>query len=146
MIFYKTGNLFDTHCYCIAHGCNAQGVMDFGVALQVKQNYSEAYTTYKRISNTNGLSVGDCLFINSNNKLIINAITQEFYGRDKIVYVSYRGIANSMHKIKNYLDKHNITEVAMPRIGGGLGGGDWNIIETIIKQELTDISVYVYTL
>ena len=34
----------------------------------------------------------------------------------------------------------------MPRIGCGLGGGKWNVIKTIIKEELMGLNVYVYDL
>jgi O-acetyl-ADP-ribose deacetylase (regulator of RNase III) len=40
----------------------------------------------------------------------------------------------------------DISEIAMPRIGAGLGGGNWNVIEAIIESELTHVKPYVYTL
>jgi hypothetical protein len=37
-------------------------------------------------------------------------------------------------------------EVAMPMIGSGLAGGDWNIIKAIIEAELKTVKPYVYQL
>lgn len=37
-------------------------------------------------------------------------------------------------------------EVHMPRIGAGLAGGDWNIIEGIIERKLVGLTVVVYDL
>jgi O-acetyl-ADP-ribose deacetylase (regulator of RNase III) len=37
-------------------------------------------------------------------------------------------------------------QLAMPRIGAQLGGGRWEIIESIIETELTDVSPVVYVL
>jgi hypothetical protein len=35
----------------------------------------------------------------------------------------------------------------MPKIGSGLGGGDWSIIETLIKKTLDDkLKIYIYEL
>lgn len=37
-------------------------------------------------------------------------------------------------------------EVHMPRIGAGLAGGDWNVIEELISKKLAGVSVVVYDL
>jgi cell division GTPase FtsZ len=29
-------------------------------------------------------------------------------------------------------------------IGAGLAGGDWNKIESIIKEEIKDVDIYIY--
>lgn len=34
--------------------------------------------------------------------------------------------------------------IAMPKIGSGLGGGDWNTIAQIINTEIQDLKVKVY--
>lgn len=36
--------------------------------------------------------------------------------------------------------------IHMPRIGAGLAGGSWTIIESIIEEELFDLEVFVYDL
>jgi len=36
--------------------------------------------------------------------------------------------------------------IAMPKIGAGLAGGDWNVIESIIESELKTVQPIVFTL
>jgi O-acetyl-ADP-ribose deacetylase (regulator of RNase III) len=141
-ITYIKGNLFETEHTHILHGCNAQGVMGSGVAAIVRRDYPEAYQDYLRIHREEGLILGFIHPCKSNNKIIINAITQHLFGKNGSRFVSYDAVAECMHKV----NLMNIQSVAMPKIGAGLGGGDWNVIEQIILSEVKDIPVYVYEL
>jgi len=145
-IIYKKGNVFDTECKLIMHGCNAQGVMGSGIALQIKEQYPVAYLTYRNHYLEHGLRLGDVIVAPTHDKrIILNAITQEYYGRDKnITYVDYAAIRICMSyvKVMFMLDK----DIAMPKIGCGLANGDWNIVEEIINEQLEEFNVEVWEL
>jgi O-acetyl-ADP-ribose deacetylase (regulator of RNase III) len=144
MIKYIQGDLFETEADIIAHGCNAQGVMGSGVAKTIRDKYPEAYHEYRRWHEDYGLELGSVVWATSNKKHIANCITQEYYGRDGRVYVDYLAVRNCMMKIYLYSLTTPVLSVAMPRIGAGLGGGDWNKIEQIINEEFKDKEVLVY--
>ena len=148
-IIYRKGNLLDTDCMLIAHGCNAQGVMGSGVAKAIRAKYPDAYNEYKKRYDNQGLNLGDIIPVviyQHHNKIIINCITQEFYGRDSDkIYVNYTAIEQCMRKINNYYSI-GVDCIALPKIGAGLGGGDWNAISDIIERELTNIQPIVYEL
>lgn len=141
-IKYIRGDLITTDCEIIAHGCNSRGVMGSGIALQIKNHFPKAYFKYKEAFNVDGLTVGTIIWGKDNDKLIANCITQITYGRDKNTrYVSYKGIRSCMKE----LNKQG-KSVAMPMIGAGLGGGNWNTIAEIIEQEFIDSIPVVYHL
>ena len=147
-IEYIKGDLFKTEIKYIVHGCNAQGVMGSGVAKIIREQYPEAYDEYRKMyvsATDKGLSslpLGDVIWAESNGKWIGNAITQKFYGRDGQRYVSYDAVARAMWEINKFCPG----PVAMPKVGTGLGGGDWNVIAAIIESELKDVKPYVYEL
>lgn len=145
-IEYRKGNLFETDILHIAHGCNAQGVMGSGVARIVRDDYFEAYKFYAEQYDEHGLKLGDVQFVPANGKVIVNAVTQNLYGKDGKRFVNYEAVAECMRTINNILVQSGETHVAMPQIGAGLGGGDWRVIEAIIESELTDIQPVVYVL
>lgn len=154
-IEYAKGDLFQTPIKVIVHGCNAQGVMGSGVAKIIREKYPKAYDRYrKEYELYNHLKLGQVIAVPcgdrvkdlDNFKIIINAITQEFYGRDGRRYVSYDAVADSMQAINRMSEVYGITEVAMPQIGAGLGGGDWNVIAAIIESELKNVKPHVYIL
>jgi len=61
--------------------------------------------------------------------------------------VCYKAIEHCLNEVAASALSFNAS-VHMPRIGAGLAGGDWNVIESIINRTLTlrDISVTVYDL
>jgi len=145
-IEYREGNLFETDIEHIVHGCNAQGVMGSGVAKIVRDQYFDAYKFYVDQYDKHGLKLGDVQFVESNGKTIVNAITQDNYGRTGARFVGYDAVADCMRTINNMLKLSGHTQVAMPQIGAGLGGGNWKIISRIIEDEMTDVAPVVYIL
>lgn len=145
-IVYHKGNLFETDIETIVHGCNAQGVMGSGVAKIVKEHYFDAYKFYAEQYDEHGLKLGDVQFVPANGKIIANAITQNLYGKDGKRFVNYEAVAECMRSINRVLSLGGETRVAMPQIGAGLGGGDWNVIAAIIESEMTDVEPHVYVL
>ncbi len=147
-IQYRKGNLFETDIEHIVHGCNAQGVMGSGVARIVRDDYAAAYEFYKAQHAAHGLKLGDVQFVPANGKTIVNAVTQHLFGKpvEPTRFVDYDAVADCMKTVNQVLKLSGYTEVAMPQIGAGLGGGDWTIIEKIIEQQLTDVQPVVYVL
>lgn len=148
-IIYKTGDLLQAPEPMIVHGCNAQGVMGSGVAKLIRDRWPQAYNCYRAAYEANGLKVGTVITVDVGKKMIANAITQEFYGRDpRRVYVDYQAVSDCMAHINKrapmYLGEGG--HVAMPLIGAGLAGGEWGRIAEIIEQESTRFQPVVYTL
>jgi O-acetyl-ADP-ribose deacetylase (regulator of RNase III) len=143
-IEYRKGDLLTTDIKHILHGCNAQGVMGAGVAAAIRSKYAQAYKDYTEVYNSKGLELGTAVFsVQNDGKVIINAITQNNYGRDKNkVYVSYWAVAEIFRKIESF----GIKELAMPMIGSGLANGDWAVISAIIENTLVHTKPLVYSL
>ncbi len=148
----KTGNLLDITKGHIVHGCNAQGVMGSGVALAVKQKYPQVFQDYMHIHKGTGLHLGESYPVIINTELIIwNAITQEFFGRP-VRNCSYDAIQACFRSINDHIVQGlegtsymQPNEIHIPMIGAGLGGGNWNIIKTII-EETVDYPVTLWIL
>jgi len=113
-------------------------MMGSGVALQIKNKYPEAFNIYKN----NSRFLGTYTNYNYSSRVVINAITQESYGRDGSRFVSYDAIEEVFFKINNDFTQYE--KVAMPLIGASLGGGNWAIISSIIENTLTKVQPVVY--
>jgi O-acetyl-ADP-ribose deacetylase (regulator of RNase III) len=145
-IEYRKGDLLETDIKFIVHGCNAQGVMGSGIALAIKNKYPEAYTRYVDRHKNQPWQLGEIQVVKCSDKVIINAITQEFYGRDGKRYVNYDAVKEVMKRVNDIPKIYKATHIAMPMIGAGLGGGRWDLISYIIETHLTDIQPVVYQL
>lgn len=156
-IIYKKGDLVDATERYILHGCNAQGVMNSGVAKAIRERWPIVYTEYKEFIEQASLEfekkdiVGMIctsyvkprpeLLDKVSWQIVINGITQERYGKDGQLYVSYDGIRSVMRECER---RFRGKEIAMPKIGSGLGGGDWDVISEIIEEEAITFQPVVY--
>lgn len=119
----------------IIHGCNCFNIMGAGIAKQVKCSFPEAYeldqNTIKGDKNKLG-TISYC-YIERYKLFVVNAYTQYNYGSG--LQVDYEAIRKCFIRIKQIFGNKNY-KIAMPKIGCGLGGGDWDIIKKIISEEM----------
>lgn len=147
MINYVTGDLLGATQKVIIHGCNAQGIMGSGVAKVIKEKWPEVYEVYALKHKTFGLTLGDIIPVTtSDGKIVVNCITQENFGRDGLQYCDYDAIEKCFIQLNDRALDWEVTEMALPKIGAGLGGGDWNIIESIIVKTAKNYVPVVYSL
>ncbi len=105
------------------------------------------------------MKLGSIIWSINEPHVILNAITQENYGRESNHrYASYDAISTVFETLNleaalTQLDPNHanlrggrITEVAMPLIGAGLAQGSWKVIRAIIEEESHDFQPVVYLL
>lgn len=128
----------------IVHGCNARGVMGAGIALAIKNRWPHVYAAYRTQYEETGLSLGTVLYVPAEPKVFIaNAITQDSTGTG--LQVSYPAIRECFHNIGEVARELSLP-VHYPKIGAGLGGGDWEVISKIIDRELRGCEHYNWVL
>ena len=144
-IVYRQGDLLESTHTVLLHGCNAQGVMGSGVARQIRAKWPNVYEIYSLRHRVFGLTLGDIVPVATiDGKIIVNGITQDFYGRTGDRFVDYDAVAAVIDRVDAHVGSWGVTEVAMPRIGAGLGGGDWQVIENIIMRHAKNFLPVVY--
>lgn len=141
MFKYVTGDLVkDAEKYdVIVHGCNCFHTMNSGIAPQIRKKFPEAYFVDCSTSYGNTEKLGTISYTLHTTPIVVNAYTQFNYSKHKI-NIDYDAVEKCMENIKlNFSGK----KIALPQIGAGLAGGDWNIIEKIIKSKLIDENVTI---
>jgi O-acetyl-ADP-ribose deacetylase (regulator of RNase III) len=146
---YNKGDLLSVTSGGIIHGCNAQGVMNSGVAKDIRQKWAVVYQDYKAAEECRGLILGTAAsFTNVAKDLwVVNCITQKYYGYDRKKYASYDAIDSSVREAVRFLrDNHSISEFHVPKIGAGRGGLDWRVVETVLKviEEEEQVTIDVW--
>jgi len=143
-IIYKNGSLLDGDEKIWLQSLNAQGVMASGIAKAIREKYPEVFSTYRSeyVLGGNHLDLGRVILVECSNHIVLNIIGQQFYGRDNRRYVSYDAIEKGLSTVNSL----GFETIAMPMIGAGLGGGNFNIIATIIEETLTNVQPVVYRL
>lgn len=155
MIEYIKGDLRDTDCLLIAHGVNCQNVMGSGVAKALFDKWPKvkyAYHDYFEEFNCGEdgekfLGDIDTIQIHRGGPVIVNCFTQQHFGNDGKRYLSYDALYKCMENLKDACEYYQVNEVAMPKIGCGLAGGNWEIVKEIILTIFPiDFKVKVYSL
>lgn len=146
IVKYIKGDILDTHCKYIAHGVNCQGKMGSGVAKAIYTRYPLVKKEYLHSCpkpKPELLGTFEIVVVDKNKrKYVFNCFTQENYGYDGKQYVSYGAIMSIFKELAG-LQK----SIAIPKIGCGLGGGDWDIVSTIIDEcTKNGPDIYVYEL
>lgn len=87
-------------------------------------------------------------------KEILNLFGQLNYGYDGSLYTSYTALTIALNDAFKYILQQNSyygdkKEIAIPyKMGCDRGGGDWKIVESILKDlsEMYEVDVYIYSL
>lgn len=116
--YIKDGNIFDSECEALVNPVNTVGVMGAGLAKIFKQKFPKNFESYKTICDQENLFPGNiwCYF-GENNKTIVNAATKAHWkDPSRLIWIEL-----ALVEIKYY----NFNSVALPKLGCGLGGLDW---------------------
>lgn len=147
MIKYVQGDLFETRADIIAHGCNCLGAFGAGVAKIIAIKYPKARWYYLDKFDEDGWKLGDVQFVktSSGETYIANCATQNTFRQRGVCHVDYDAVRTTMTRVKEFAKDKGLT-IAIPKIGAGLAGGDWNIIENILEEVFTDYDITIYHL
>jgi len=124
--------------------------MGAGVAKQIAAAFPEAYEVDKKDSRYPHVKLGNYSHYTYENGLrVVNLYTQYRYGRDR-VHAEYAAIKSSLMEMIYEFDMRDrdvFYKVGLVKLGCGLGGLDWNIVEDIINFCFLGVksSVVIYT-
>jgi O-acetyl-ADP-ribose deacetylase (regulator of RNase III) len=128
----------------ILHGCNARGVMGGGFALYIRNRYPNVYEEYLDIYEREGLKLGQAIPVKITKNLTVwNLITQEGFG----THTRQTDYSAVRMAFENFKSNFNGGDIHHPLIGCGLGGGQWCIVDRIIKDVMdgTETNLWVLT-
>ena len=132
--------------WLIVHICNNKGGWGKGFSGALSKIWPSAESEYRKWhSGGDNFRLGEVQFVYPKDSIIIaNMLAQDGYKSEhNPTPVSYTDLISCLMKISKKYKYHNIH---MPKIGCGLGGGDWNVIQKAINLILVNkgISVTVY--
>jgi len=142
MFIFTYKSIFDDEFKAIVNPVNTRGVMGAGLALEFKKRYPENFNIYRKACLNKEMDIGKLCVVELDNKIIINFPTKRDY-RDKS---DYEYIKSGMKELSIWLKKNKPENIAIPRLGCGLGGLEWYKVKRIICDCLSNIDVDIYIL
>lgn len=147
MIHFTQGNLLDADVEALVNTVNTVGIMGKGIALMFKEAFPENFNLYAAACKRREVQVGK-MFVTESPSLqgprwIINFPTKQHWrGDSKIEWV-----AEGLKDLRRQITDKQIRSIAIPPLGSGNGGLDWETVRPMIKAafvDFPDIDVHVY--
>lgn len=147
MIKITQGDLLQADVEALVNAVNCVGVMGRGIAFQFKQAFPENFKQYEAACKRNELKPGTMLVVDlqraHNPRYVINFPTKRHWkGKSRI-----EDIRSGLQALVEDVQQRNIQSLAIPPLGCGLGGLDWNAVRPLIEaafQPRPEVRVLVY--
>ena len=139
MITYKQGNIFDSDADCIFNTVNCEGYMGKGIAYQFKQRFPENNIQYEKMCRDGKLRPGILLTYTENGRTIVNFPTKDKWRNPSLMQY----ITDGLDEFVRILPGLGIKKAAIPPLGCGNGGLDWNDVKREIENRLKDCDIEI---
>ncbi|MFV2074325.1 MAG: macro domain-containing protein [Thermoanaerobaculales bacterium] len=147
MIIFKVGDILTEDAEALVNTVNCVGVMGRGIALQFKRAFPENFKQYSAACKREAVQPGTMFVFETgrltNPRLVINFPTKRHWrGKSRI-----EDIEAGLKALVEVIKEHNIGSIAIPPLGGGLGGLAWSDVRPRIEEalrELGDLNVIIF--
>jgi len=135
----------------IAHCSNNIGAWGAGFVIALSKRWGMPELIYRKFAEENPEELKESLgkiqtIPVEKDIIVVNIIGQEGIGfSNGNPPIRYDAIRKGFSQLNEDMKGYKNPSLHLPRIGAGLAGGDWQVIEKIILDEMT-VSVTVYTL
>lgn len=147
MIYYTQGNLLEANVEALVNTVNTVGVMGKGIALMFKERFPKNMDAYARACK-NGEVITGKMFVTATDELVgpqwvVNFPTKQHWrSKSKMEWIE-----EGLQDLRRFINEKKIKSIAIPPLGSGHGGLDWQdvkpkIIEALSNIEGVDIWVY----
>lgn len=147
MITLTHGNLLDADVEAVVNTVNTVGIMGKGIALMFKEKFPENFRAYARACEANEVQIGR-MFVTESRELfgprwIINFPTKTHWR----VNTKIEWVEEGLEDLVRVIRQNNIRSIAIPPLGCGNGGLNWQDVRPLIESalgELDGINAIVY--
>lgn len=143
MIREVSGDLLRSNVDALVNTVNTVGVAGKGIALQFRQAYPENFRAYRRAAER-GIIVPGRMFVWETGQLdtpryIVNFPTKRHWrGKSRL-----DDIRTGLDDLARIVRQYGIRSIAVPPLGCGYGGLDWNDVRPLIYERLRDVEAEI---
>ena len=138
MIEFKKGNILNAETEALVNTVNTVGIMGKGIALAFKKAFPENFNRYKKACDNEELKIGELLITQTGKitpKYIINFPTKVHWReKSRIEYIE-----KGMKRLVQVIEEKEIPSIAIPPLGCGNGGLDWQEVKKVMISALNSL-------
>ena len=147
MIELSEGDLLEAKVDALVNAVNTEGVMGKGIALQFKQKFPDMFEAYRRACKAGEVRPGSMHVFRFDDRsaprFIINFPTKRHWRSPSRLEDIEAGLLALAAEVRG----HNIRSIAVPALGCGNGGLEWQRVFAYMKEALEpleDVRVLVF--
>ena len=138
MLQYKTGDILTEETEALVNTVNCVGAMGRGIALQFKNAFPDNFKAYAEACKRQEVQPGRMFVFDTgrltNPRYIVNFPTKRHWlGKSRM-----EDIEAGLKALQDVIRERNIRSLAVPPLGTGLGGLNWNEVRLRIEEALGD--------
>jgi len=139
MVKFTSGDLLHANVEALVNTVNTVGVMGKGIALQFKQAFPANFAAYEKAAKREEIIPGKVHIFETgqftNPRYILNFPTKRHWrGKARI-----EDIEVGLRDLIRIIREKQIQSIAIPPLGCGFGGLDWNEVRPLILSALEDV-------
>lgn len=132
-IITKYENILNSKDDAIVNPVNCKGVMGAGLAKEIKERYPKAYSDYRILCKNERIRPGIVTYTEENGKYILAFPTKDHWkDPSKMEYIE-----SGLESLVEVIKRLQLTSIAIPALGCGLGGLEWCNVRKKIEMVLT---------
>jgi O-acetyl-ADP-ribose deacetylase (regulator of RNase III) len=136
----RPGDLFRSDAQTLVNTVNTVGVMGKGIALEFKKRFPEMYVEYVQRCQANQVRAGEpYLYRRLTPPWIINFPTKEHWR--SVARLS--DIVLGLEYLEAHCKEWEVTSLAVPALGCGLGQLEWRVVGPILYRHLSTLEIPV---
>ena len=139
MIESTSGDLLKADVEALVNAVNCAGVMGKGIALQFKRAFPANFQVYEKACRAGNVVPGRMLIHEIGGSLrpryIINFPTKRHWRAASLV----EDVESGLRSLAKDVRRLNIRSIAVPPLGCGLGGLEWQVVRPMIEQAFDDL-------
>jgi O-acetyl-ADP-ribose deacetylase (regulator of RNase III) len=147
MVELRQGDILKIDAEAVVNTVNCVGIMGRGIALQFRKEFPENYEEYRKVCDKGELKPGK-MFVYDLHRLVyprfvVNFPTKRHWKEHSRIEYIETGLKALVEEVQ----KRGIRSIAIPPLGCGLGGLDWNAVRPMIEnafRELSDLTVFLF--
>jgi O-acetyl-ADP-ribose deacetylase (regulator of RNase III) len=131
----------------IAHVCNDVGAWGAGFVLAISKRWPQPRAEYMKDKVAQSLKLGTVNLVRVQRAIwVANMVAQrDIRWRDGVPPIRYDALLECLKTLGFHAHQLNAM-IHMPRIGCGLAGGKWEMVEPLLRDTLPGTQIFVYDL
>lgn len=144
MIKFAHDNLLKSNAEALVNTVNTVGVMGKGIALQFREKFALNYEQYRKACAQKEVRIGEMYVTRTERigypKYIINFPTKVHWkGGSHIEYIE-----QGLNDLVRVIEEYDIHSIAVPPLGCGYGGLDWDQVKPLLLDKLGSVNADVF--